>query len=63
MKMYKIEVLFVDHENIGEEKIRSLIETNNSIKVKVKRIESEELKNWYDVHPMNKLNRTSSKNS
>jgi len=54
MKLYNIEVVIADNEDMGDDKIRSLLENNGSIKLKIKRMESKVYMDWYDVHPMNR---------
>ena len=57
MKVYRIEVMVVDLDQIGEEDIRSVIENtrypNRCISPKVKNIESRDIGEWHDEHPMN----------
>jgi len=58
MKVYKIEVMVVDLDQIGEQEIKDVIEhtryPNHCIAPKVKNIESRDIGQWHDDHPMNK---------
>lgn len=53
MKAYRIEVLVIDHENVGEENIRSTIENVRYINANVKSVESADIGDWDDDHPLN----------
>lgn len=57
MKVYKIEVMIVDMDDIGGEDIRDVIENtrypNRCIAPEVKAIESRDIGDWHDDHPMN----------
>lgn len=61
MKAYKVELLVIDHDNIGENSIRNVIENanypNDCIWPKVKYIECKEIGEWSDSHPLNKKNK------
>jgi len=52
--LYNVEVVIYDNEDLGEDKIKELLEKGGAIKLRVKRIQSHKLKKWYDLHPMNK---------
>lgn len=54
MKAYKIEVLVIDHENIGEENIRDTLSNVRYINVNVKSVKSADIGDWDDDHPLNK---------
>lgn len=58
MKAYKIEILVIDHENIGEDEIKAEIEGaryfNRCISPVVKTIVSKDIGDWDDEHPLNK---------
>lgn len=57
MKVYKIEVMVVDLDQIGEQEIKDVIENtrypNRCISPEVKKIESRDIGEWHDEHPMN----------
>lgn len=57
MKAYKIELLYIDHENIGKE---SLIQEINNKEISgycpfVMDITSKDIGEWSDNHPLNSL--------
>ena len=56
-KVYKIEVLIVDHDRVGAEEIRSVIENahypNRCIMPRVMEMREREVE-WTDEHPLNK---------
>lgn len=56
MKVYKIEILVIDFDDIGEDEVKAVIENtsypNRCINPKVKNIESKSV-NWDDDHPLN----------
>ena len=58
MKAYKIEVLIIDFEGLGEQLIREELEDanfpNDCISIKVKNIEGKDIGEWHDDHPLNK---------
>lgn len=58
MKAYKIEILVIDHEDVGEQEIREMIENvkypNYCISPQVKNINSANIGEWTDDHPLNK---------
>jgi len=55
-KVYKLEIMVIDHDEIGGESIKSIIEntryTNRCINPRVMTIESKSI-NWTDYHPLN----------
>jgi len=57
MKAYKIELLVIDFDGIGEEEIKSVIENakypNRCISPDVKSIECADIGEWDDDHPLN----------
>ena len=57
MKAYKVEVLIIDFDNIGEEGIIDAIEEtsypNRCISPDVKKIEARDIGEWDDDHPLN----------
>jgi hypothetical protein len=58
MKVYKVELLIIDHDNVGEEGIREVLENesypNHCIAPRVKNIEGRDIGEWTDEHPLNK---------
>lgn len=58
MKVYKIEVMVIDLDDLGETEIVDVIENtkypNHCISPEVKAIESRDIGLWHDDHPMNK---------
>ena len=59
MKAYKVELLILDFDQIGEEEIRYQIEntkySNHCISPQVKKIEERDIGEWHDDHPLNSL--------
>ena len=53
MKVYKAEVIIVDHEDCGEESIRVLFESIKYINASVRKIEGRDIGEWSDDHPLN----------
>ena len=51
--IYKVELLVVDTEEMGEEQIRCEFENMRFINAEVKKIESRKVE-WTDEHPLNK---------
>lgn len=58
MNVYKIELLIIDNDEVGENEIINLLEDtrypNRCISPEVKSIEIEDIGEWYDDHPLNK---------
>lgn len=58
MKAFKLEILVIDFDNLGEQRIKETIENtnypNDCICPKVKSIEGREIGEWNDNHPLNK---------
>ena len=58
MKAYKIELLVIDYEDMGEEEIRMEIENaryaNDCINPAIKSVERRAIGQWNDDHPLNK---------
>jgi len=56
VKVFKIEIMFIDFDQLGEEEIRLLIENthypNHIIAPSVSKMESIEVE-WSDDHPLN----------
>lgn len=59
MKAYKIEVLIVDHDEIGPTSIQNAIENshypNRCIMPSVMGMECKDIGDWSDDHPLNKI--------
>jgi hypothetical protein len=57
MKAYKIELLIVDHDEVGEEDMVTLIEDarypNHCLSPYVMKIQSRDIGEWSDDHPLN----------
>lgn len=57
MRVYKVELMILDFDEIGGEEIRDVIENqrypNHCISPNVMHIESRELGEWDDEHPLN----------
>ena len=53
MKAYKIEILVIDHENIGEENIIDTLNNVRYINAHVKSVKSADIGDWDDDHPLN----------
>ncbi len=58
MKAYKVTLLIIDIDEIGAEEIKDVIENvhypNRCISPDVAQIESAEIGEWYDDHPLNR---------
>lgn len=58
MKAYKVELLIIDHDGLGEDEIKEVIENtkypNYCINPEVKKITSADIGEWDDDHPLNK---------
>lgn len=53
MKAYKVELLVLDHENTGEDGITFFLENVKYIYPKVMSIQSKEIGEFEDDHPLN----------
>jgi hypothetical protein len=57
MKVYKLEVMVIDNDNCGAEDIKDMIQDarypNHAIDPIVKNIESADIGEWSDDHPLN----------
>lgn len=57
MKIYKIEVMVLDLDQIGEQEIVDVIEhtryPNRCISPEVKKVESRDIGEWHEDHPIN----------
>lgn len=58
VKVYKIEVMVIDHDGIGEDDIKEVIENtrypNYCISPEVVRMEGRDVE-WSDAHPLNQM--------
>lgn len=57
MKAYKLELLVIDFENMGEEEIRDCIEHTKYVNPTVIRMVEKEIGEWSDEHPLNKIDK------
>ena len=56
MKVYKIELMVIDFENVGQEGISRLIEDCKYVNPKILSCNSRIIKGeWSDDHPLNKI--------
>lgn len=57
MKVYKVELLIIDHDELGESEIKKVIEStnypNHCISPDIKNIECKDIGEWDDDHPLN----------
>jgi hypothetical protein len=57
MKAYKVTLLIVDHDELGEEQMTTSIENvrypNRCLSPRVMAIESRDIGEWHDDHPLN----------
>ena len=53
MKVYKFEVLVIDFEGVGPEGIKDFIEGRRDLFSEVKSVESVDIGDWTDEHPLN----------
>ena len=57
MKVYKIELLILDHDALGPEEIRTVLENtnypNDCIRPQIASVEEREVE-WADDHPLNR---------
>lgn len=53
MKAYKVTLLVIDHEKMGEEAIRDNLENEEYTNPRVMEIESADIGEWSDSHPLN----------
>ncbi len=53
MKVYKVELSIIDFEEIGEEDIKIMLENTKYLHPKVISIDSREIGEWSDDHPLN----------
>lgn len=59
MKAYKLEILIIDHDDVGESEICQIIEDahypNYCIAPIVKSVVEKDIGEWSDDHPLNKI--------
>ena len=59
MKAYKIEILIIDFDGLGETRIKEELNNanfpNDCITIKVKSITEKDIGDWSDDHPLNKF--------
>lgn len=53
MKVHKVELCILDHEGCDEKEIKILLEQNRYLSIRLQSIESREIGEWYDEHPLN----------
>jgi len=57
MKVYKIEICIIDHDQLGEKEIRDVIKhtryPNHCIYPHIMSVEERDIGEWDDDHPMN----------
>jgi len=51
-KLFKVELFVVDHENLGDDEIRLLLESEEYLMPHVMKMESVRV-DWTDDHPLN----------
>jgi hypothetical protein len=54
--VYKIELCVIDHDDIGAESIKELLENTRYATPSVVTIEEKDIGEWYDEHPLNYSN-------
>jgi hypothetical protein len=61
MKAYKVELLIIDHDKVGEEEMKYLIENvrypNHCLHPHVMKITEKDIGPWTDDHPLNLLDK------
>ena len=61
MKAYKLEILIVDHDEVGQDKIIQFIENNTHpdycLLPEVMRVDSADIGKWHKSHPLHFLNK------
>ncbi len=59
MNVYKVELMIIDHDSLGEKEIKDVIENtkypNWCISPNVMAIESRDIGEWSDDNPLNKI--------
>lgn len=59
MRAYKVELLIIDHDELGEDVIRDTLENtrypNHCMSPHVRAVKSADIGEWHDDHPLNKI--------
>lgn len=62
MKAYKVEMIIVDFDQLGESEIAEVLEQtrypNRCIRPEVMKITERDIGEWHDDHPLNKIDTT-----
>lgn len=57
MKAYKIEILIIDHDNLGPASLKNELENanfaNDCINIQIKNMIEKDIGEWTDDHPLN----------
>lgn len=53
MKAYRVELLVVDTESVGESEVTYLLQNVKDLYPKVKSVQSRDIGEWHDNHPLN----------
>lgn len=53
MKVHRLEVLVVNSEDFPEDNVIYEVENSRWVSIEVKKIETREVKDWDDDHPLN----------
>lgn len=60
MKVYRLEIKVIDFDEVGPEEMKTILENNHypnhCISPHVTKIESVDIGEWHDEHPLNKRN-------
>ena len=63
MKAYRIELLVIDFDGIGGDEIQAVLEAerfpNDCINLKIQRVDSRDIGDWTDDHPLNRAETSS----
>lgn len=54
VKLHRLEVYVIDHERVGAEGVKSMIEDSRWIHPRVASLDTVEIGEWQDDHPCNK---------
>jgi hypothetical protein len=58
MKVYRVELMVIDHDNLGERGVRETLENtrfpNDCLNPSVTRIDGRDIGEWRDDHPLNR---------
>lgn len=55
MKVMKLVLMVIDTDNMGEEAIKSRIESCRDVYPEIKSVEIREIDDWRDDHPLNNI--------